>query len=101
MDVSHRPMLNLFFDIWFHTKENIKPGITAERDGGKEGEEGEWGQRKEGYKSDVPLCFFFVQESRMCIEHFLKVFIYNSFLLKRVKENNHENFSEHNIQDNT
>lgn len=52
MDVNHRPML-IFLDIGFHVsrRENIKPGITAERDGGKEGEEGEWGQRKEGYKS--------------------------------------------------
>lgn len=58
------------------------------------------GTEEGGLQILTPLLFLsFVQESRMCIRHFSKLFIYNSFSPKSV-ENNHERYSEHNIQDN-
>lgn len=68
---------------------------------GKEGRRrGRVGTEEGGLQILTPLLFLsFVQESRMCIEHFSSYLLITLFLLKSV-ENNHENFSEHNIQDN-
>lgn len=55
-------------------KENIKPGITAKRDGGEgRKEKRESGDRGRRVTNLDATLVSFVQESRMCIEHFSKV----------------------------